>query len=389
VGALCAGARAAIASRNGHEQERVVALLRERYAPRDVLLTESGTAALIAAIRAVLHDRLGAPLPVAMPGYACYDLATVANGAGAPVFLYDVDPQTLTPDLAQLEVGLRRGVAVVVVAHLYGYPVDVREISRLAAETGAVVIEDAAQAAGATLHGRLAGSWGSLAVLSFSRGKGLTGGSGGALMAQDAVGARLVQLARPLVGQPRRGWKELLAIAAQLLLEHPSVYAIPAALPFLRLGETIYRKPRPLRGPAVASNAMIAATWTLADREVDARRRNAECLLEALEGQPDLAAIRAGAGARPGYLRLPVFASRGARRAAVEPAARRLGIMPAYPKALCDLDDFGAQCVNRDAALPGARLLADRLCTLPTHGRLESADLEELETWIRTHGRPS
>jgi len=204
LGALLAGARAATASRDGHEQDRVVALLRERYAPSEVLLTESGTAALIAALRAVLQDRPGAPAPVAMPAYACYDLATVADGAGAPVFLYDVDPETLTPDLAQLEAGLRGGAAAVVVAHLYGYPVDMREINRLAAETGAVVVEDAAQAAGATLHGRLAGSWGSLAVLSFSRGKGLTGGSGGALMAQDDAGARVLRRARTLCSRSRR-----------------------------------------------------------------------------------------------------------------------------------------------------------------------------------------
>jgi dTDP-4-amino-4,6-dideoxygalactose transaminase len=225
---------------------------------------------------------------------------------------------------------------------------------------------------------------GSLAVLSFSRGKGLTGGSGGALMARDEAGARLLQRARRLLGEPRRGWREIGAIAAQLLLDHPNIYAIPASLPFLRLGETLYREPRPLRAPAVAANAMIAATWTLAEHEIDVRRRNAERLLKAVPGQADLVPIRAGAGARPGYLRLPVLASPAARRAAVDPAVRRLGIMPGYPKALCDLDRFRTSCVNPEAALPGARLLADRLCTLPTHGRLERGDLENLEAWIRS-----
>jgi len=155
-------------------------------------------------------------------------------------------------------------------------------------------------------------------------------------------------------------------------------------LPFLRLGETIYREPGPLRAPAVAANAMIAATWTLADHEVQLRRRNAERLLEAVQGQPDLAPIRAAAGAQPGYLRLPVFASPAARRAATERGARRLGIMPGYPKALCDLDRFTASCVNREATWPGARALANRLCTLPTHSGLDGDDFEGLESWIRT-----
>jgi dTDP-4-amino-4,6-dideoxygalactose transaminase len=386
--ALLAGLRSAASrARAAQAEDRVVGLLRERYAAEEVLLTESGTTALTAALLAALADRPAAP--VAMPAYACYDLATVADGAGVRVFLYDVDPHTLAPDILQIEAALRHGVAVVIVAHLYGYPVDLAAVNRLAAASGALVIEDAAQAAGATLNGRALGTLGDLVVLSFGRGKGLTGGSGGALLARDPARAGLLQRAGALLGAPRPGWRELLAISAQLVLEHPSLYPIPAALPFLRLGQTIYRKAQALRAPAAASNAMIAATWTLADREVDVRRRNAERLLEAVRGQPDLTPMRAATPARPGYLRLPVLASGATRRAAIEPRARRLGIMPGYPQALCDLDGFSARCVNREDAFPGARLLAERLCTLPTHGRLASGDLEGLEAWIGSHGRRS
>src|SRR6266545_7201880 len=185
MAALLAGARAA-AARNGgsaRAEEHVVELLKERYSAMAVLLTESGTAALTAALRGALRDRPGAA--VALPAYACYDLATAADGAGVSVFLYDVDPHTLAPDLAQLRAALNQGAAAVVVVHLYGYPVDLAQVSAVAAETGAVVIEDAAQAAGAVVKDRPAGTQGSLTVLSFGRGKGLTGGSGGALLAND------------------------------------------------------------------------------------------------------------------------------------------------------------------------------------------------------------
>src|SRR5207237_8893759 len=141
-------------------------------------LTGSGTTALTAALIGVLKDRPGA---VALPAYGCYDLATAADGANAPVLLYDLDPHTLAPDLPQLRDALRQGASAVVVVHFYGHPVDLGEVKRLAAERGALVIEDAAQAAGAKLDGRPVGTQSSLAVLSFGRGKGLTGGSGGAL----------------------------------------------------------------------------------------------------------------------------------------------------------------------------------------------------------------
>jgi dTDP-4-amino-4,6-dideoxygalactose transaminase len=384
--ALLAGVRAAVARNGGPARaaEQVVGLLNQRYGPRAVLLTESGTAALTAALLGVLRDRPGSP--VALPAYACYDLATAADGADAPVLLYDVDPHTLAPDLAQLRATLRDGAAAIVVMHFYGCPVDLAPVNRLAAETGAVVIEDAAQAAGAVVNGRPAGVAGSFAVLSFGRGKGLTGGGGGALLANDDVGERLLARVRGLLGEPRRGWPELLKIAAQLLLERPNLYAVPAALPFLRLGQTIYREPRPLRPPAGVSCPVIAATWTLAEREVDVRRRNAERLLVELGGRPGFETITTPAHARPGYLRLPVLASPETRRSAGEPAARRLGVMRGYPKALCDLDGFTRRCVNRSAAFPGSRLLVERLCTLPTHGRLGIRDLERLAQWIREVG---
>jgi perosamine synthetase len=384
--AVLAGVRRVAGSgRPARDQERLIALLTEHYSPKAVLLTDSGTAALTAALIGALRGRAGSA--VALPAFSCYDVATAADGADVPVLLYDTDPHALAPDLASLRATLRRGAAAIVVVHLYGCPVDLVEVNRMAAEVGAIVIEDAAQAAGATLNNRPAGAHGSLAVLSFGRGKGLTGGSGGALLAHDEAGERVLEHARSLLRESRRGWPELLALTAQLLLVRPNLYALPAALPFLRLGQTIYRDPRPLREPARVTGAVVAATWSLAQREVEVRRRNAARLSVELQRQPGFETIRAPRHARPGYLRLPVIASPGVRRSAAETAARRLGVTPGYPKALCDLERFSQRCLNRDTPFPGGRLLATQLCTLPTHGRLAAHDLARLEQWIRAVGR--
>jgi dTDP-4-amino-4,6-dideoxygalactose transaminase len=386
IAALLAGARGAAVrnSTSSQAEAQVAKLLREHYATNAVLLTNSGTAALTVALRAILQHREGSAL--ALPAYACYDLATAADGAGARVFLYDLDPHTLAPDMAQIDAMLRQGVAAIVAVHFYGWPADLGEVNRLAAKHGTVVIEDAAQALGATLHNRPVGSQSSLGVLSFGRGKGLTGGSGGALLAYDAAGQRILDRAREFLGEARRGWAELLSLTAQFLFERPNIYALPAALPFLRLGETIYRPPRLLREPSSASCRVIAATWQLAEQESQVRQRNAERLLEKLRAQPEFETIAIPRHARPGYLRLPAIASPKVRRSAAERAARRLGIMPGYPTALCDLEGFRQRCLNRDAAFPGSRLLVQRLCTLPTHGRLGVRDLARLDDWIRSAG---
>jgi hypothetical protein len=60
--------------------------------------------------------------------------------------------------------------------------------------------------------------------------------------------------------------------------------------------------------------------------------------------------------------------------------------MPGYPWALADLRGFGGRVGNADWRFPGARTLAERLITLPTHSRLRERDLEALETWL---ARPS
>jgi len=214
----------------------------------------------------------------------------------------------------------------------------------------------------------------------------MTGGGGGALLAHDDAGAGILERARTMLAAPERGWSSLAALAAQLVLERPQLYALPAALPFLHLGETVYRPPHPPRAASPASCAVVAATWAMADQEVETRRSNAARLLAAVCGVAakgrGFEPMRPAEAARPGYLRLPVLASPEARRAAASGTARRLGVSPSYPKVLSEVEQLAERCVNRDNAFPGARTLTSRLVTLPTHGRLGSQDLLRLERWI-------
>lgn len=210
----------------------------------------------------------------------------------------------------------------------------------------------------------------------------MTGGSGGALVAHDAAGRRILEGARERLAGPERGWSDVVALAAQMLLERPHLYALPAALPFLHLGETIYRAPHVPRAATPASCAVVAATWGLAEAEVETRRSNAARLMAVSRASRAFEPVRASADARPGYLRLPLLASPEARRAAGRADARRLGISPSYPKVLNEVEQLAGRCVNREGGFPGARTLTTRLLTLPTHGRLGGDDLSRLEDWM-------
>jgi dTDP-4-amino-4,6-dideoxygalactose transaminase len=376
--AVAAGALATVA-RDGAAEAALVADLCDALRATDAVLTDSGVSALALALRDVAC--------VALPAYSCYDIATAADGAGTSVLLYDIDPRTLGPDADSLRAALRQGANAVVVAPIFGLPVDMALVSELAAETGATIIEDAAQAAGARLNGQAVGSFGAVSVLSFGRGKGTTGGGGGALLAHDAIGRHIVAHAREAAGAAWRGFRRLPGLVGQWLLGRPAAYALPAALPFLHLGETIYRKATaPRRAPALTVGT-LSQTLALAPRELAVRRANAARYMKAAVASRSVAVPEAPAAAEPGYLRFPVVCA-DAKWPDVA-RARRIGVMAAYPVALADLGGFAHRVGNRSRDFPGARLLARRLATVPTHSRVDERCRRAIEAWLASPHVPT
>jgi DegT/DnrJ/EryC1/StrS aminotransferase family len=377
--AVASGIRA-LAGGAARARGGVTAALSERFGCCDLLLTDSGTSALTLALRA---GRQRTPGPVALPAYGCYDIATAADGSDAQVLLYDLDPATLGPNPDSLRETLEHGARTVVVAHLYGIPVELAAVRSLTGPYDALLIEDAAQGAGAGYGGRPLGSLGSLGVLSFGRGKGVTAGRGGALLANDTAGAAALAAVRGRLLPGGTSTTEPIALLAQWALGRPSLYAIPASLPFLGLGETVYRRPREPRGISAFALGVLRRTLSSTDGEAASRRAHAERLLSHMGAAgPDLVAVQTPAPAIPGYLRLPLLVSEAQSKRVRSNAATRLGIMPGYPGTLGELPGFGARVCNRAARFPGARRLVDSLATLPTYGLLRERDLRALEGWI-------
>ncbi len=374
---------AALVSGAGSAESVLSETLCRRFGSRRLIFTDSGTSALILALRATRDDGAPGPAPVALPAYGCYDLATAADGADVPVLLYDIDPETLGPEMTSLRAALERGARTVVVAHLYGVPVDLALVRAELRTPGARLVEYAAQGAGAAYVGRPLGAHGSYAVLSFGRGKGITSGQGGALLANDKQASAIIKELSSSVSAARADLSEPLAAAAQWLLARPSLYGIPSSLPFLGLGETVYRPPREPRQMSAFALGVLGRTLELADRETGMRRARAERLLAAIQRHgATIKPILAPRHSVPGWLRLPVIAADTQRSRLRSAQARRLGIMPGYPETLADLPGFRARVRNVDARFDGARHLTASLFTLPTHGALSEADLSRLERWL-------
>jgi dTDP-4-amino-4,6-dideoxygalactose transaminase len=337
-----------------------------------VRLYASGTQALCEGI-ALACRRTGATT-VALPAFTCFDVAAAAVGAGSDlrITLYDVDPATLAPDLDSLRHALHRGAQVVVASPLFGYPVDWDALAQETGDQGALMVEDAAQGHFAQWRGRPLGSLGDISVLSFARGKGWTGGAGGALVLRGS-GAKHEEGAIPSSGLSAE-LRVLTQLAAQWFLGRPRLYALPAALPWLHLGETIYRDvPAPRRLTRAAAAALLTHVAP-SSREAEVRRGTARALLEALRGSA-MQPVRALSGASPSYLRLPIRIPGGSASLMRDPRARRLGVAVGYPATLAQLAAVRSRLdADHGMRWPGAEELVGDLVTLPTHSLLTSEE---------------
>jgi dTDP-4-amino-4,6-dideoxygalactose transaminase len=144
----------------------------------------NGTDALILALRAYGVGPGDEVLTVANTFIATGE-AILLNGA-RPVFV-DVDPVTFTMDPAAVEKAITPRTKVILPVHLYGHPADMTPILEIARKHNLPVLEDAAQAHGATVDGRRAGTLGHAACFSFYPGKNLGAyGDAGAVVSNDA-----------------------------------------------------------------------------------------------------------------------------------------------------------------------------------------------------------
>lgn len=121
-------------------------------------------------------------------------LNPVVYEGGIPIFI-DTERESWNMDPVVLEkaFSLYPDVKLVVAAELYGFPGRMDEIKRICEKHGALLIEDAAEAMGATIDGRQCGSFGDYAAVSYNGNKIITGSSGGCLLCktvEDANKAR-------------------------------------------------------------------------------------------------------------------------------------------------------------------------------------------------------
>jgi dTDP-4-amino-4,6-dideoxygalactose transaminase len=335
-----------------------------------VSLFSSGRAALavlLQSARTAVRDE------VALPAYTCWSVPAAAVRAGLRVRLFDVDPLTGCADPDSLTRADLGRSAALVIAHLLsgttGIDGVVRELRARYEEL--LVVEDAAQSWRLELESAHA------AILSFGRGKPLALGSGGAILSRDPHAA------------PRAGEREAIAwgrtsLALSIALSSPWLFRLPASLPWLRLGETVYepafRVGRGMRAWKLSLGRRALARMGDVER---LRSDNAARLAAELGGLPGWRIPRFALAHGP--LRFALLAPDRACRDRFVDSLRRGGVVASamYPGTLADVPGLRAHIANAGVPMPGARELADRLVTLPCYPSLGERDLLKIAAVAR------
>jgi len=342
--------------------------LRAEFGVRHVFTMSSGKAALTLALMALKAG--SSRREVVIPAYTCFSVPAAVLKAGLRPVLCDIDPATFDFDHAQLARTLGPDTLCVVAHHLFGSPAQIARIRAICAAHGAAVVEDAAQAMGGESGGRRLGTLGDVGIFSLGRGKSITCGSGGIIVTNslrlrdaiarlyDAVPApsRLAQLA------------DFVRLAIMTVFIRPSLYWIPAALPFLGLGRTVYPKDIPLLRLS-GLHAGFLRRWR--ERLAASTRARAAATAYFSRHLSPLQFPRRGS--HP-YLRLPIVTATPQDKARLFALSQKrgLGLGVAYPTPISEIAEL--RSTFEGLRFPAARMVSERLLTLPTHHWLTDDD---------------
>lgn len=178
---------------HGPHTAKLVDVIAQAHNGCHVLLCSSGTAAVELALRGL---RVGPGDEVILAAYDFRGNFQNVLTVGAMPVLVDIHPANWNLDTSHLAAAISPRTKAIIVSHLHGGVVSMPDVIRIARErTPPIpVIEDAAQMPGATIAGKIAGTWGDVGILSFGGSKLLSSGRGGAVITPHADAAQRIKL---------------------------------------------------------------------------------------------------------------------------------------------------------------------------------------------------
>ena len=160
---------------------------------RTCVATNSGTSSLHLGLSAA---GIGAGDEVIVPSFTFAATANAVALTGATPVFVDIEPDYFCVDPAAVEAAVTERTAGIMPVHLFGHPAAMTALEDVARRHGLALFEDAAQAHGASLDGRMVGTFGAFAMFSFYPTKNMTSGEGGMNACADEEIADRIRLLR-------------------------------------------------------------------------------------------------------------------------------------------------------------------------------------------------
>ena len=301
----------------------------------------------------------------------------------------DVSLATLDYEWAQLDAVDTGRTLAVIGTNLYGMPSDMPRLASFSRERRLFLVDDAAQALGASVGGRLSGTWGDVGIYSLDKGKNVSAMDGGLILSSNETVVRALEKEVAALPRPKSSdvLHALFKCGAYAAMLRPWLYWIPNAIPRLGLGQTMYDTSYAVE----AYNRPLAALAVTMLRRLDAftaaRRANAAWLRANLSAVPGVALVEPHVKSEPVYLRFPILVAdpRLRRELLDELNAAGIGATTSYPRSLAAIPQLAPY--HADPALaPNGVAVADRILTLPTHPFVASTDLERMADVIHNAG---
>jgi len=365
--------------------------LSRRLERHHVFLLRSGRAALTVLLNA--FRGCSGRREVVIPAYTCFSVGSAVARAGLKIRLCDVDPKTLDLDhksLLQLDHGQ---VLCIIPSGLYGLPGDLIALEDISRASGVFLVDDAAQCLGAALHGKACGTFGDAGFYSLGRGKNITAMGGGILITHREDLAELITQEMSRVPMPpiRDACAAAMSALIYGIMLRPSRYWILDRIPFLGLGVSRFDPNFSIARLSPYQSRLASHIFPLLDLYNRHRRDNADQLRRAIEGIEGIEIPRPVQGADPVYLRFPILTRDQRHRSLLLRRLRQAGIAASasYPTAIDDIPGIDCYLAQNQQPCPGARSIAERIITLPTHPYVTPLDIEKIVAIIRhSYERP-
>jgi perosamine synthetase len=383
------------------EIKRFESELRDYFKVQYCFLVSSGTASLTLILRA-LHDLFPERDEVIIPAFTCYSVPSAIVRARLRIRLCDVDPDTLDFNFDRLSTLFSSTrLLAIIPTHLFALPADIERVRQLVKSPEVTIIEDAAQAMGGKKNDRLMGTLGDVSFFSLGRGKALSTVEGGIILtSRENIAKKISGLMEALPGYGPLGlitlWFKSLALS---LFLRPSLFWLPKALPFLKLGETLFNpnfKMRTMSGfqagltrewhgklkHGLKVRSELTMKWSSITHAVSSQNglhTQAPRILSKV-GEDGINGV-------PNLLRFPMRINDTRLRHEILKESQRtgLGMMHAYPDSVNGIKEVKAQFLNQE--FPAAKTCARNIVTLPTHHFVTRQDIQRITELILRHSK--